>query len=202
MPFNKANPSDTSKIRNLGINIRPNWKAIEEGSQDDANPNKLKYWAVNLFSRDDIPDAPGADAPQVDDGLAVFAKTDTDTDLPEMFIRHEDSSITQMTKGPANIAPSGYADNGETFLPGGLILKYALLPVQASNALVTFTWAGTGANQLGLSSFPTNCFNIQMTIFSTGSNGFVPRIGAYTKDDFELRGSNMAAQYFITAIGN
>ncbi len=200
MPFNQANPSDSEKIRRLGIVIRPNWKAIEEGSENDANPNKLKYWAINLYSRDDIPSAPGNDAPQVDDGIAWYAKTDADSGLPEIFIRHEDSTVTQMSKYPANIAPIGRTSNGETFLAGGLLLKYADLG-SVTSGTYSYLWEGTGSSlELGLTDFPNNCFQVVLGRYSSssGNAGYVSNV---TTSGFDLTSGNNSGHYVI-AIGN
>jgi len=207
MPFNQANPTDNEKIRRLGIVIRPNWKALEEGSQDDANPNKLKFWGINYYARDDIPAAPGNDAPQVDDGIVVYAKTDSDTGFPELFTRHEDSTVTQVTKGPANIAPAMRTDNGETSLYGGLLMKYALVDTGGTGSGDTaYTWQGTASStELGLTDFPNNCFNVQITGYYVpgGTVSDDSFIIAYSTSGFTIRKSGSSPdKYFVVAIGN
>ena len=202
MPFNQANPADNEKIRRLGIVIRPNWKAIEEGSENDANPNKLKYWALNLFERDNIPAAPGADAPQVDEGIALYSKTDSDSGLPELFFRAEDSTVVQLSKYPPNIAPAAKPTNGETFLSGGLLMKYALTDAIGSNATQAFTWQGTGANQLGLTDFPNNCFCVIVTPNTTNTGGNAWKVSAVTTSGFTIINGNFNSPYFVYAIGN
>lgn len=195
MPFNAANPADNEKIRRLGIVIRPNWEAIEEGSQDDANPNKLKYWSLNLFSRDDIPSAPGDDAQDVEDGIAIFSKTDSDTGQPEIFTTHEDATVTQLTKGPANIAPIGFANNGETSIYGGLLLKYGVSSVAGnSSATITFT-------DVGLTAFPNSIFNIQATPIDSVTNPSFA-VNTPTTTSFVIKNSSGARQYYWMAIGN
>lgn len=154
MPFDQQDPSDSEKIRDLGAVIRPNWKAIEEGSDGEAQADKLKLWSVNFFSRDDIapPPVDGNDASELTNGIVMYSKTDSDTDLPEFFVRHEDATVSQLTKGPANISPSGFAKFGETSLFGGLILKFGrvTLPLGVATT-ITFT-------DYGLTDFPNNHF--------------------------------------------
>lgn len=202
MPYNKENPANTEKIRNLGAVLRPNFKALEEGSETDPDSQKLKYWSLNLYSRDDIPSAPGSDAAQVTDAFVLFSKDGADSNKPELFGRYESGEIVQISNFPPNIAPATFPNNGETFLSGGLLMKYALSDQLGSSSTVTLTWAGTGANELGLTSFPNECFNVQVTPFSSNSGSNVPRITAVTKDDFTFVTSNITnGQYFITAIG-
>lgn len=202
MPFNQANPSDSEKIRRLGIVIRPNWEAIEEGSQSDANPNKLKYWALNLFSRDDILAAPGNDAPQVDDGIGLYSKRDADSGLPELFFTAEDSTVVQLSKYPPNISPAAKPTNGETFLSGGLLMKYALTDSISSSVNQAFLWAGTGANELGLTDFPNNCFCVIVTPNTTNTGGNAWKVSNVSTSGFTIRNGNFAAPYYVYAIGN
>ena len=212
MPFDQEDPADNEKIRRLGTVIRPNWKAIEEGSNDDSSANKLKYWSVNLYARDLIGGNINPDPTQADDGIAIFSKNDADTTFPEIFIKHTDNRVTQMTKGPAVIAPTvdmvSYPNNGSTFLPGGLIMKYVLTPA-TSTLLTTYDWGPTatvpGNIPLGLTSFPNKCFNISVTALAlTGaSTKFVWSIPSYDKDTFTINiPLGTTGQYFVTAIGN
>lgn len=194
MPFNAADPANSEKIRRLGIVIRPNWKAIEEASQDDANPNKLKYWAINYFSRDDIGAAPGADAPQVDDGIAVYSKDDSDTGFPELFTRHEDSTVTQITKGPANIAPIGFTSNGETSIYGGLLLKYGVTATLSGNSTTTQTFTS-----VGLTAFPNNIFTVIVNPIASDATF---NVKAITTTSFGIENSSGSRAYNWIAIGN
>lgn len=204
MTFSAANPTDNEKIRRLGIVIRPNWKAIEEGSESDANPNKLKYWSVNLFERNNIPSAPGNDAPQVDEGIALFSKTDSDSTRPELFYTTEDSTVVQLTKYTPNIAPVAKPTNGETFLSGGLLMKYALTDaITTASVAQVFSWQGTGANQLGLTNFPNNCYAVLLTpILSTGTTGPTFKLTAVSTSSFTVISSSANVRYYVYAIGN
>lgn len=51
MVWDRTRPTNTERIQNLGNVIRPNWTAIEEASNADADEDKLKIWAVNLVDR-------------------------------------------------------------------------------------------------------------------------------------------------------
>lgn len=209
MPFNANNPSNSEKIRRLGIVIRPNWIALEQGSDSDSDntdpllSQKFKVWSTNFFDRSDIPSAPNADADRVYNSIVAYSKTDADTSLAELFVRHEDQSITQMTKGPANIAPSGFANAGETFLPGGLLLKYAFTDV-VPNPDPTYTWTGAGPLGLGLSDFPNSVFNIQITRFEDSNAANNVNVRSFTLSNMVLRVPALTAttRLFIVAIGN
>ena len=76
MVWNATKPSNTEKIRNLGVVIRPNWKAIEQASDSDADADKLKLWAINLYDRNNGA-VTGADTPaRIDDAGQVYCRTD------------------------------------------------------------------------------------------------------------------------------
>lgn len=206
MVWTANKPDTTTKIRNGPGFITANWEAIETASASDASVDKLKYWALNLISRSVIPSAPPPDAPTITDGMNVFSKADSDTGLPELFITHSDATVTQMTKGPANIAPVGFASNGETSLPGGLQVKYALTPaaLAGSNA---YLWTGGGANQLGLSDFYNNAFSVFITPFraTAGLTRDQCYITAYSVTGFTIQNTyttGQGVQFFVVAIGN
>lgn len=203
MPFNKDNPPSDAKIRRLSELITPNWQAIEQGSQQDADGDKLKLWSVNFFSRDDIPADPGNNAASVTDGFVLFSKTDSDTSQPELFTRHEDASVRQLTKGPPNIAPSGFANNGETSIYGGLLVKYGRFASGNTTGSFTVTFAGTGTtNACGLTAFPNNCFVVIVKAYGVGTLARSVDVQSVSAASFDMLKSTSHASYQFIAIGN
>jgi len=97
MAFDKAEPQDTTKIRNLGIVIRPNWVAIEQG-EDTFRP-----LSVNLQNR--TPDAVANDPGTLADTSKVYVKDDGDG-VPEAFIKDGSGNITQVSDGGRLGGPS------------------------------------------------------------------------------------------------
>ncbi len=62
MVWDNTKPSNQERIQNLGNAIRPNWIAIEQASDNDADADKLKVWAINLINRSQ-PAVTGPDTP-------------------------------------------------------------------------------------------------------------------------------------------
>lgn len=76
MVWNKARPTDQERIHDLGSAIRPNWKAIEEASDNDTDAQKLKLWAVNLIDRSDAT-VTGATTPtRIEDTGQIYCRND------------------------------------------------------------------------------------------------------------------------------
>ena len=209
MPFNAANPANGAKVRRIGTLIRPNWVAIEQASESDsddatpANSNKFKYWGLNLFDRTQIPaPTPPADSPKVDNSIVLYSKVDADTSYPELWTRHSNNDITQLTKGPANIAPGAFTSNGETSIYGGLIVKYGISP-NLTNGSNTLTWI----TSFGLTDFPNSCFTINCTPIVSGSKSknqcYVQQINTTVGFDYFNHFDNADnAKIFVWAIGN
>lgn len=148
MAFDKTEPQDTTKIRNLGTVIRPNWVAIQEGE------STFLPWSINLANR--TPIAPPDDPAAIANAFLLYCKDDA-LGNAELFGINESSNVVQFTKGASSPGSSG-----TTFIPGGVILKWG----QASaNGNTTITWAS-----LGLSNFPTACW----MVFAQPQNAGLP----------------------------
>lgn len=88
MAFNKAEPQDTTKIRNLGTVIRPNWVAIEEAD------SSFLPWAINLGNRNVY--APSNDPTSIADTSIIYCKSDGSN--PEAHIIDTSSQVIQITQ--------------------------------------------------------------------------------------------------------
>ncbi len=163
MSWSPGQPTDDTKIRNLGFVIRPNWKAIEEAQPE------LRYFASNYANRNTLPSAPGENPTAIEDTYITFSK-ETDAGIPEFFGINEDSVVTQFTDGPSILA-----DNGHTFISGGLRLQwgrktvksgdqidfptdfgdipYVVLLTQASNIVNDFKWVRAATPSYTISKF-------------------------------------------------
>jgi hypothetical protein len=116
MAWDKTLPADTSKIRNLGIEIRPNWTAIEAG---DAT---LKLKAVNLNNR--TVSGPSNDPTAIANAYLLYSKEDASGN-PQLYGIGPASNITQFS-----FATPTFASTGSTTLPGGMIMKWGSFTVQ------------------------------------------------------------------------
>jgi hypothetical protein len=87
--FDKTQPTDTTKIRNLGVVIRPNWVAIEQG--DDT----FRPLAENLQNR--TPSALPPDPTLLADTSKLYCKEDG-SGVAELFNMDATGQIIQLTE--------------------------------------------------------------------------------------------------------
>ena len=116
--------------------------------------------------------------------------------VTQLFYRRESNgSEYQLTSALAPIA----AQQGRTFLPGGLIMIFDLVTVSSATQAVTFHNGG----------FPNNCYNVSLTGLTSGgtqektlsiSDGTV----ALTGFTWRITGSSIStfSKVFYCAIGN
>lgn len=92
MAFDKTQPTDTTKIRNLGVVIRPNWVAIESAE------STFRPYALNLQNR--TPLAVSNDPAAIADTSILYVKDDA-LGNPETFAIDGSSNIVQLTQNGA-----------------------------------------------------------------------------------------------------
>lgn len=182
MAWDPTQPEDTTKLRNLGVVIRPNWAAIQTGD------STFKPQALNFANRT-VAGVP-VDPTAIADTYITYAKTDAAGNT-EMFAIDENSNVIQMTKGVPIV--DTYSS---TFLPGGLIMKCAITSAIVSGSTVTFQTAG-GV----LDPFPNNCFAVVVTpLGTTHRSTSVATVGVNSFKFYHSAGGAMACYYI--AIGN
>ena len=145
MAWDITQPTDTTKIRNLGIVIRPNWVAIQNA---DAT---FKPAALNFNDRTVAGLAVNPTA--IADAFIMYCKTDT-AGNSELFGINENSAVIQFTKG----APTN-AQNGTSYLPGGIIIKWGIFSMGAGVTTADVNFVGV---------FPGAVYSIVLT--STTAN--------------------------------
>lgn len=169
-------PTDTTKIRNLGIVIRPNWVAIQNAD------STFKPLGLNFNDRT-VAGAP-VDPTAIADAYIMYCKTDT-AGNSELFGINETSGIIQFTRGVPTIGTSG-----SIFIPGGLIMKWGQVSMTGTSQ--AFNFAG--------GAFPTNALMVNASPFnSTAGNArwWVSTWGATT---FTLATSASVTNAFFTYI--
>ena len=119
MVFNAALPADETKIRDIGVVIRPNWAAINTADETFAPA------AINLSNQGG---ALGAFATQ----YRLFSDSDATTAYTELFGVNSNGDVQQITNGSPTKAATG-----STFLPGGLVLAWG----QSATGAVAITIA-------------------------------------------------------------
>jgi hypothetical protein len=90
MAYDTTQPTDTTKIRNLGVVIRPNWVAIQEG---DAT---FRPYAINLQNR--TPLIVANDPATIAGSSIIYVKNDG-AGNPESFAKDGAGNIVQLTVG-------------------------------------------------------------------------------------------------------
>lgn len=175
MAWDKSQPQNTTKIRNLGEVIRPNWDAIETAD------STFIPQALNLADRDAAGLA--SDPTALADTIIAYSKQDASS-KPQLFMIDPDSVVTQLTGGSLTAATPG-----KLVLPNGL----------------TFIWGfGTASTTMttksfDLSGFANNCFHI-----SGNCSGGTVSIGfdLVSKTQYKVAGASGTPNYYYFAIGN
>lgn len=181
MVFDTTQPTDTTKVRNLGIVIRPNWQAIETGD------STFKPQALNLDNR--TPIAPANNPTAIADTYILYCKDDVGGN-PELFGIDETSVVSQFTSADFTLA-----QNGHGVIPPGFLINWgrATIPSGSSTVAVTFTrnfnaapWiihvtpyvnpvtgGGANAREIGADTFTTTGFNARLFNGNTTQNTLV-----------------------------
>lgn len=124
----------------------------------------------------------------------LFSKIINDVTTDEgLFWETGTGLVQQLT---VNLVPVAAA-NGYSFLPGGIIIQWGVVPAPGSSGTVLFATSNI--------DFPNNCFNVSFTQrrdASTSAQGMYVN-GAPTKLQFAYNGSSSSdTALFWTAIGN
>lgn len=184
MSWDNMQPTNTTKIRNLGVVIRPNWAAIEQ-----ADPS-FQPWATNLKDRTEADLS--ANPPALDTAYTLFCKQDSEGN-PELFGINSESDVTQFTRGAALNAP-----NGSSFLPGGLIFKWGIFAMGEGITNIDVTYPG--------GSFPHSFYSvvISSTTSNSGNEAGLDLSHSNLAAFRVFRGSSPASNqsYYYMAIGN
>lgn len=138
MVWDPSQPEDTTKIRNLGIVIRPNWQAIEQ-----AEASFLPI-AINLNNRNILP--PNNDPTPIDDAnnlrqpYIIYSKEDGNGN-PELYGRDPSGVISQFSQRGRNLDQTGYC-----LLPPGFLFQWGrgFMAGDTSAVTVTFPQAFSG----------------------------------------------------------
>jgi len=175
MAFDKTQPQGSTKIRNLGDVITPNWDAIETAD------STFLPQALNLADRDAL--AIASDPTAIADAVIAYCKQDA-AGKPQGYVIDPDSVITKLTGGTLTAASPG-----KIVLPNGLTMIWGT--GTASTAWVTKSFDLTG--------FATNCFHV-----SGSAKGATAAIGfdIVSKTQYKVKASASTPAYYYFAIGN
>jgi len=169
-------PTNTTKLRNLGVVIRPNWQAIETAD------STFIPEALNLTDRT----AAGLanDPTAISDAMIVYSKQDGSGN-PQLYSIDPSSTVTKLTGGS-----STQSANGKLLLPNGMTLIWGSLSVTSSWVTYAFPGAYT---------FAANHFSISGNVKgATTSVGF----DNLTTTGFDAKLSSGSGTITFIAIGN
>lgn len=179
MAFDNTQPTNTTKLRNLGVVIRPNWLAIET-----ADATFLPQ-AINLANRTPlgVPTDPAAIA----NSYILYCKQDG-AGNPQLYGIDTASNILQFTSGLPTKATTG-----TTFLPGGVIMKWG-----------QFTFTGTTTTQNFVTPFPTSALCVVGTPFNTAAGASNWRVSTWNANGvtFTTAAAVTNASFTYIAIGS
>lgn len=116
--------------------------------------------------------------------VAVYAKDDGGNS--RLYMRQEAAgTVVQMSNRDPTIGA-----NGETFLPGGILLKWGAVLVNSSPTAVVFA-----------NAFPNSIFSIVVTINNNNPN-FSATVNAGSVSGFDIYSTKTTVTHFYFAIGN
>jgi hypothetical protein len=172
MAWDRLEPQDTTKIRDLGTVIRPNFQAIDSGD------STFKPIALNLSDRDTDPLSGSSDPAAIADAYLLYCKQDTGGD-PELFGIDASSNVIQFTDGAPTLA-----QNGQTFLPGGLLLQWGRGFIVGATSSVAVVFP---------SAFSAAAYSVVNTPYDSPVTGSSPREVGITNASITAAGFTAAS---------
>ena len=158
MAFDKTQPTDTTKIRNLGTVIRPNWDAIEIAD------STFRPYAVNLQNR--TPLGASNDPATIADTSIIYVKDDG-AGNPELYSKDGSGNIIQMSEGGRLGGPStNFKINNMRF--GAGTVDYGVNNIVS--AAVRWNSAGTALSSFGCSIVRTSTGLYTVTLATARAN--------------------------------
>lgn len=156
MTFDPTQPTDTTKLRNIGTVIRPNWSAINTG---DAS---FLPQAINLVNRTSVPVA--SDPTAIANTYILYCKANGAGHVV-LYGIDPNSVITQIGN---YVAPSS-AQSGYSWLAGGMLIQWGQSAVASGTNTISFPIAFSGtAYSVTITPFRSNS-NVDQVYLSPGT---------------------------------
>lgn len=163
MAFDKSQPEDTTKIRNLGVVIRPNWVAIEEAD------SSFKPYAINLISRNTT--GASNDPSTIASTSILFCKNDT-AGNPELHHRGAAGNIIQMSYGGRMGGPETDLTMNK-FRFGTSAVNYSVNSVVSSAISWTASGSTVSSFRCSQSKIATGVYRVTFSTARTSLNYYV-----------------------------
>lgn len=158
MAFDKTQPTDTTKVRNLGTVIRPNWVAIEEGD------SSFRAYALNYQNR--TPLGVSNDPATIADTYILYEKDDG-AGNPELFGKDGSGNIMQMSEaGRVGGSSTNFKINNMRF--GSGTVDYGVNNIVS--AAIRWNSSGAALSSFGCSIVRTSTGLYTVTLATARSN--------------------------------
>jgi hypothetical protein len=195
MAWDTTEPTDTTKIRDLGTVIRPNWEALEQ-----ADPT-MRFDATNYKDRTvaSLPVNPTAIA----DTFIDFCKTDTSGNS-EKFGIDENSNVIQFSYGGRMGGPTTnltlvnfrFGASTTNYTRSNVVIAYGRFNQDGSTVIAnncSITRLGAGQYQVTLNPVATNTLYVpSVTITNTGNLLRVARVTINSASQFTINMMTLA----------
>lgn len=185
-PLATETPSNSQPL------MRQNFQQIAISYNTDHVPlsSGVNVGFSNKLTLVDQTSGPGSAASQVVEYAKSVIYPNAAGTFSELFFERDASGTeVQMTTGPGDPIA---ASTGQTYLPGGMILKWGQDSVAiGSNQTVPFTQG----------AFPTNCFAVVVSGRNAGNTPGSFNVNAVSRTDFTIY-CNVTGNIYYFAIGN
>lgn len=158
MAFDKTQPTDTTKLRNLGVVIRPNWVAIEEAD------STFRPYALNFQNR--TPLGVSNDPATIADTFILYEKDDG-AGNPELYGEDGSGNILQLSEGGRLGGPSTNVKMNNYRFGAGTV-DYGQNNIVS--AMVRWNSAGTALSSFGCSIVRTSTGLYTVTLATARTN--------------------------------
>ena len=189
MAWDITQPTDTTKIRNLGVVIRPNWVAIQQ-----ADPTlRLDAWNFKDRTVGGLSVNPTAIA----DTFIDFCKTDT-AGNSEKFGIDENSNVIQYSYGGRMGGPATnltfvnfrFGTDTTTYTRSNVIIAYGRFNSIGSTVVAnncSITRIGTGQYRVTLSPSASNTLYVPVATANDEGNARICKIAVDSSSQFRIR---------------
>jgi len=197
MTWTPSRPANNEKISDMGQTVfRPFWDAIQTASDGVAADQKLLQWGINLIDRASPPVTGPNDPARIetiagDVAGVVYCKTLMGSGLELFFMNsHDPANVIQLTKGAPIIGAIG-----ETFIPGGVLIKWGFRVGTGVQAITYVTE--------GLTDFPSTTLAVFLSpVRVVGGAGSADVVGgSLTNTGFSFRLLSGQSTFWL-ALGN
>jgi len=189
MAWDATQPTDSTKIRNLGVVIRPNWVAIEQ-ADTTFRPQAMNFKDRTVAGVSVNPTA-------LADAFITYCKTDT-AGNSELFGIDEDSHVIQYSYGgrmggpltPITFTTINFGTSTTTYTKNNFNLAYGRFTSNGSTVVAnncSITRIGTGQYRVILNPVPVNSNYVPVATAFDEGNARICKIAIDSTSQFRIR---------------